>query len=98
MTATQYNTLRQRMNTNQAKAEAAIEKAKAILAANERTSVEMDRVMTDGRNQYAVNVGGTFSARTEAEYILRAAYSETPFGDSSADWLEVEAAKLGVEL
>jgi hypothetical protein len=83
---------------HQLKAEAAISNAKAILAADEKTVVEMDRIATDGNNQYTVNVGAVFSARTEVEHLLKAAYSETPFGDPSADWLEAEAAKLGFEL
>lgn len=95
------------MTTNeaQAKAEAAIAKAKQMLDANQLTAVEMNRVMTDGRNQYTVNVGGVFSARTEAEFMLLEVFNSLPLGEAADDyehpvakWMQAEAAKLGITL
>jgi hypothetical protein len=86
-------------------AEAAIEKAKAMLAANKPTAVEMDRVMTDGNNAYTVNVGGSISARTEAQFMLLEVFNSLPLGAPEDDydsaemkWMQAEAAKLGITL
>ncbi len=84
--------------------EAIIAKAKAILSEGKSTSMEMSRVMTDGRNEYTHNIGGVFSARTEMEFYLKeecrkfmnsGAFSEL---EPALDWMTEEAAKLGVEL
>lgn len=97
------------MNEYQIKAEAAVMKAKAILTENKVTVIEMDRVMTDGNNEYTRNVSGSFSAQTEAQFYLTEAVNSMvlPFGASTEDcanfiaaldWMEVEAAKLGFEI
>lgn len=86
-------------NENRIKAETAIKNAKEILAANKINVVEMDRVMTDGRNQYTRNVGGSFSARTEAEYMLMEVFGDLDIKDSETEeWMQAEAAKLGITL
>jgi hypothetical protein len=95
------------MTTNEAqsKAEAAIAKAQQMLTANVATVVEMDRTMTDGRNTYTRNVGGVFSARTEAEFMLLEVFNSLPLGEAADDyehpaarWMQDEAAKLGITL
>lgn len=85
--------------TTQAKAEAAIAKAQAMLSENKLTVVEMDRVMTDGRNEYTRNVGGAFSARTEAEFMLLEAFNNIALDNEATEqWMQAEAAKLGITL
>lgn len=89
---------------HQIKAEAAIERAKAMLTENKSVAVEISRTMTDGRNTYTRNVGGVFSARTEAEFMLYNTFNALPVGDGeetycdAAKFMQAEATKLGITL